>query len=46
MVDLETFRQSALWFPDTIELPHFEKASFMVKKKIFATLDHENNGRV
>jgi hypothetical protein len=29
----------ALSFPNTIELPHFKKASFRVNKKIFATLD-------
>ena len=39
MVDIETFRQLALSFPDTIELPHFEKASFRVNNKIFATLN-------
>lgn len=38
MVDIETFRKLALSFPVTIELPHFEKASFRFKKKIFATV--------
>jgi hypothetical protein len=42
MVDIETFRRLALSFPGTIELPHFDKASFRVNKKIFATLDIEN----
>ena len=42
MVNEETFRQLALSFPDTIELPHFDKASFRVNKKIFATLDIKN----
>ena len=42
MVDIETFRQLALSFPGTIELPHFDKASFRVNKKIFATLDIRN----
>jgi predicted DNA-binding protein (MmcQ/YjbR family) len=42
MVDIETFRQLALSFPGTVELPHFDKASFRVNKKIFATLDIEN----
>ena len=42
MVDIETFRQLALSFPGTIELPHFDKASFRVSKKIFATLDIKN----
>ncbi|MEP6951823.1 MAG: MmcQ/YjbR family DNA-binding protein [Ginsengibacter sp.] len=43
MVGIETFRQLALSFPHTIELPHFEKTSFRVNKKIFATLDVKNN---
>ena len=42
MVDIETFRQLALSFPGTIELPHFDKTSFRVNKKIFATLDIKN----
>jgi predicted DNA-binding protein (MmcQ/YjbR family) len=42
LVDIETFRQLALSFPGTIELPHFEKTSFRVNKKIFATLDIKN----
>jgi hypothetical protein len=29
----------ALELPDVVEAPHFEKTSFRVKKKIFATLD-------
>lgn len=43
MVDIETFKQLALSFPDTTEQPHFEKTSFRTKKKIFATLSIENN---
>lgn len=39
MVDTNTFRRIALSFPDTNEQPHFEKTSFRVGKKIFATLD-------
>ncbi|MDQ3142360.1 MAG: MmcQ/YjbR family DNA-binding protein [Bacteroidota bacterium] len=39
MVDIETFTELALSFPGAIELPHFEKTSFRVNKKIFATLD-------
>jgi len=39
MISINKFRQMALSFPGTEELPHFEKASFRVKKKIFATLD-------
>ncbi len=38
MVDIETFRQWALAYPETVEQPHFEKTSFRVNKKIFATL--------
>ena len=41
MVDITYFRQMALSFPDTAEMPHFEKPSFRVKKKIFATLSVE-----
>jgi len=43
MVNTETFRQLALSFPGSIELPHFDKASFRVNKKIFATLDVKHN---
>jgi predicted DNA-binding protein (MmcQ/YjbR family) len=38
MVNSNTFKQLALSFPGVEEQPHFEKASFRVKKKIFATL--------
>jgi hypothetical protein len=37
MVDIKTFKQLALSFSGAEEQPHFEKASFRVKKKIFAT---------
>jgi predicted DNA-binding protein (MmcQ/YjbR family) len=39
MIAIDTFRKLALSFPETTEQPHFEKTSFRVKKKIFATLD-------
>lgn len=39
MVSIETFKKLALSFPETTEEPHFEKTSFRVKKKIFATYD-------
>lgn len=39
MVSIHEFRKLAMSFPDATELPHFEKTSFRVKKKIFATLD-------
>jgi predicted DNA-binding protein (MmcQ/YjbR family) len=37
MVNSNTFKQLALSFPGVEEQPHFEKTSFRVKKKIFAT---------
>jgi predicted DNA-binding protein (MmcQ/YjbR family) len=37
MVNVDTFKQLALSFPGAEEQPHFEKTSFRVKKKIFAT---------
>ncbi|MBS1756942.1 MAG: MmcQ/YjbR family DNA-binding protein [Bacteroidetes bacterium] len=39
MVSIDTFRKLALAFPEATEEPHFEKTSFRVKKKIFATYD-------
>lgn len=39
MVSIDTFRKLALSFPEATEEPHFEKISFRVKKKIFATYD-------
>lgn len=39
MADSNYFRQLALSFPGTMESPHFEKTSFRVNKKIYATLD-------
>jgi len=39
MADIKTFRQLALSFTEAIEVPHFDKPSFRVRKKIFATLD-------
>ena len=41
MLSIKKFRQIALSFPGTEEQPHFEKISFRVKKKIFATLDEQ-----
>jgi predicted DNA-binding protein (MmcQ/YjbR family) len=43
MVSLDTLRKLALSFPETTEEPHFEKTSFRVKKKIFATYDNKSN---
>ncbi len=39
MISLKTFRELALSFAEVTEQPHFEKASFRVKNKIFVTLD-------
>jgi YjbR len=47
MVSPATFRQLALSQPDVVELPHFDKPSFRVKGKIFATLwVHENRAMI
>ena len=35
---LETARRFALSLPETTEQPHFEKSSFRVREKIFATV--------
>lgn len=41
MVTINTLKKLALAFEEVEELPHFEKASFRVNKKIFATLDEK-----
>ncbi|HEY0654140.1 MAG TPA: MmcQ/YjbR family DNA-binding protein [Chryseosolibacter sp.] len=46
MVELESFRNLALSLPGAVEAPHFEKNSFRIKKKIFATLDSQNKRAV
>jgi predicted DNA-binding protein (MmcQ/YjbR family) len=46
MVSVETFRKLAMSFPDATEEPHFEKTSFRIKKKIFASFDEKNNRAV
>ncbi|MGZ5133829.1 MAG: MmcQ/YjbR family DNA-binding protein [Flavitalea sp.] len=43
MVTIQTFKKLALSFPDVVEQPHFDKDSFRVNKKIFATLSVESN---
>ncbi len=43
MVTIDTLRKIALSFPETTEETHFEKTSFRVKKKIFATYDQKNS---
>lgn len=42
MVSLDEFKILALSFPGVLEQPHFEKSSFRIKKKIFATLSTEH----
>jgi predicted DNA-binding protein (MmcQ/YjbR family) len=42
MVSVDTFRKLALEFDEAVEQPHFEKPSFRVNKKLFATLDQKN----
>ncbi len=46
MVSTDVFRTLALQFEESSEAPHFEKTSFRVKKKIFATLDVKNKKAV
>jgi hypothetical protein len=43
MVTIDTFRNIALAFEGVTEAPHFEKTSFRVNKKIFATYDAIHN---
>ncbi|MEP7168483.1 MAG: MmcQ/YjbR family DNA-binding protein [Bacteroidota bacterium] len=43
MISIDAFRKLALSYSDVIELPHFEKTSFRVNKKIFATLSEKEN---
>lgn len=42
MISFPSFQKLALSFPEATEEPHFEKTSFRVKKKIFATYDAKN----
>lgn len=39
----EEFKRLALSYKDTEESPHFDKTSFRIKKKIFATLNEKEN---
>ena len=43
MIDVETLRAFALSLPEAKEEPHFDKTSFRVNKKIFATIDIKQN---
>lgn len=42
MINVETFRDLAMSFAEVEEAPHFDRASFKTKKKIFATLQKES----
>jgi predicted DNA-binding protein (MmcQ/YjbR family) len=43
MVTIENLRKIALSFPEAVEAPHFDKTSFRIKNRIFATYDKNNN---
>lgn len=43
MIDIDTFREIALSFPEASEQLHFDKPSFRVRKRIFATYDKKTD---
>lgn len=43
MIKADTFRKLAISFPGVEELPHFDKTSFRLNKKIFATMNEKEN---
>lgn len=43
MISFDFVREFALSLPESIELPHFEKTSFRIKNKIFATYGEKDN---
>ncbi len=43
MVDTKTFQQTALLLPEVTEEPHFDKTSFKITGKIFATMVTEHS---
>ena len=43
MLTIDQIRQMAFKLPEVTEKPHFEKTSFRVNKKIFATYDAKLN---
>lgn len=43
MISIDQIRAIALSLPETTEEPHFEKTSFRIKKKIYATFDQKTN---
>ena len=42
MVTIKEATTWALAYPEAVEMPHFEKTSFRVKKKIFGNLDKKH----
>jgi hypothetical protein len=46
MVDPGAFISIAKSFDETLEQPHFDKLSYRINRKIFATLDLSNNSAV
>lgn len=45
-VPIAAFRSFALSLPEAVEAPHFERASFRVRNRIFATLPPEGERAV
>lgn len=43
MIDCNLFRKLAISFPGVEEMPHFEKTSFRINNKIYATLNEKEN---
>lgn len=43
MITFQILQELALSFPEATEEPHFEKSSFRIKKKIFASYDASKN---
>jgi len=42
MISISEFTSLCLAYEEAVEMPHFEKPSFRIKKKIFATIDVPN----
>lgn len=43
MPTFKTLQKLALSFPEVVEEPHFDKTSFRINNKIFATYNQKNN---
>ncbi len=43
MIRFSTLRKTALSLPEVTEEPHFEKTSFRIKQKIFASYDKQQH---